>query len=311
MKRILLFALPLVLLATCGCTDKTYIPQAPDYQDTTMWFTADDDAEGTGADIFYVVSTWEEDWLYEGTVCHYADVWNAEHRAHMAIEISRAAAYMAPGNRFYAPYYRHMTIDGWVTGDEELIQCRTRLSMGDVCEAFDTFIARRDNSRPLVIAGFSQGGMAVVELLKHMSDETYSRLVAAYVMGYKITPADTLCAHIHPAKGETDTGVAICYNTVKDVKYVLPIIAASAICINPVNWRTDDTPATLKDTITITVSPEHHVLVATNYSASEYPPFRGFLNVGDIHSCEPWLYSECLQKNIGVRAKEWRKKSAY
>ena len=59
--------------------------------------------------------------------------------------------------------------------------------------------------------------------------------------------------------------------------------------------------------ITITLSPEHHVLVATNYSASEYPPFRGFLNVGDIHSCEPWLYSECLQRNIKVRAKEWRK----
>jgi len=35
--------------------------------------------------------------------------------------------------------------------------------------------------------------------------------------------------------------------------------------------------------------------------------YRGFLNVGDIHSCEPWLYSECLAKNITVRAKEWRK----
>ena len=116
------------------------------------------------------------------------------------------------------------------------------------------------------------------------------------------------CSHIRPAEGETDTGVTICYNTVKDVKYVLPLISGSDICINPVNWRTDATPATLHDTITITVSPEHHVLVATNYSASEYPPFRGFLNVGDIHSCEPWLYSECLAKNIAVRAREWIKK---
>ena len=66
---------------------------------------------------------------------------------------------------------------------------------------------------------------------------------------------------------------------------IIPIISASDICINPVNWRTDATPAMLHDTITITVSPEHHVLVATNYSASEYAPFRDFLNVGDIHSC--------------------------
>ena len=80
---------------------------------------------------------------------------------------------------------------------------------------------------------------------------------------------------------------------------------------NPVDAErhTDATPAILHDTITITVSPEHHVLVATGYSASEYPPFRGFLNVGDIHSCEPWLYSECLEKNISVRARAWREKN--
>ena len=179
-----------------------------------MWFTADEDAEGTGADIFYVVSTWEEDWQHEGVVCHYADVWNGEHRAHMAKEISR---------------------------------------------------------------------------------------VAAYVMGYKLTPADTLCAHIRPAKGETDTGVAICYNTVKDVQYVQPVIAASCCAINPVNWHTDATPAILHDTITVTVDTAAHVLVVSGYSGSEYAPYQDFINVGDIHSCEPWLYSACIRQNIEKR----------
>ena len=285
-----------------------YIPQAPDYSDKTMWVTADGDTDGTGADVFYVVSTWEDDWTTEdGRICHYADVWNPEHRANMAdLEMKKVAAYMSPGNRFFAPYYRHTTIQAFMTNSEDTVYQRTRLSMGDVCKAFDFFQAQRDKSRPLIIAGFSQGGLAVVELLKHIDDETYSQLAAAYVLGYKVTKDMAACSHIRPAEGETDTGVTICYNTVKDVKYVLPIIAGSDICINPVNWHTDATPATLHDTITITVSPEYHVLVATNYSATEYPPFRGFLNVGDIHSCEPWLYSECLQKNIKVRAKEWR-----
>ena len=287
-----------------------YIPKAPDYDDPTMWVTADGDTDGTGADVFYVVSTWEDDWTTEdGRICHYADVWNPEHRAHMAeLELNKIAAYMSPGNRFFAPFYRHTTIQAFMTNSDDSVYQRTRLSMEDVCKAFDLFQAQRDQTRPLIIAGFSQGGLAVVELLKHISDETYSQLAAAYVLGYKVTKADMeACSHIRPAEGETDTGVTICYNTVKDVKYVLPVIAASDICINPVNWRTDDTPAILKDTITITVSPEYHVLVATNYSASEYQPFRGFLNVGDIHSCEPWLYSECLQENIKVRTKEWRK----
>ena len=37
------------------------------------------------------------------------------------------------------------------------------------------------------------------------------------------------------------------------------------------------------------------------------PPYKDLINVGDIHSCEPWLYSECLAKNIAVRAAAWRK----
>lgn len=287
-----------------------YIPQAPDYTDATMWVTSDGDADGTGADVFYVVSTWEEDWTTaDGRTCHYADVWNPEHRTHMGDrEMKKVAAYMSPGNRFYAPYYRHTTIEAFLTQNEDTIYNRTHLSMGDVCTAFDYFQSLRDHSRPLIIAGFSQGGLAVVELLKHIDDETYSQLAAAYVLGYKVTPQDTLQTnHIKAAQGETDTGVTICYNTVKDVKYIKPVIAATCMGINPVNWRTDDTPATLHDTITVRLSPEHHVLVVSGYSGSEYPAYKDFLNVGDIHSCEPWLYSECLQKNIAERAEAWRK----
>ena len=291
-------------------TQSVYIPKAPDYNDATMWVNVDDDKEGTGADVFYIVSTWEEDWTTkDGLICHYADVWNPKHQEHMMEkEIRKVAAYMSPGNRFYAPLYRHTTIEAFLTLNEDTIRNRTRLAMDDVCTAFDLFQSRRDKTRPLIIAGFSQGGLAVVELLKHIDDETYHQLAAAYVIGYKVTPNDTLqTTHIKAAQSETDTGVTICYNTVKDVKYVQPVIAESCMAINPVNWRTDATPATLHDSITVTLSPEYKVLVVNGYSGSEYKPYRGFINVGDIHSCEPWLYSECLQRNINVRAKEWRK----
>ena len=273
-----------------------------------MWITADGDQHGTGADVFYVVSTWEEDWMTaDSIVCHYADVWNPKHRERMAIEMNKAAGYMSPGNRFYAPFYRHTTIDAFMMESEDSALNRARMAMDDVCAAFDYFQAQRDQSRPLIIAGFSHGGMAVVELLKHMSDETYGQLAAAYVLGYKVTPEDTLqTKHIKAAQGADDTGVTICYNTVKDVKYINSIIAASCIGINPVNWRTDATPATLHDTITVTLEPERHVLVVTGYSGSEYPAYKNFINVGDIHSCEPWLYSECIKKNMALRAKAWR-----
>ena len=302
--------------ATCTSNDGNtsdayvFIPKAPDYDNTTMWVTADGDTDNTGADIFYVVSTWEEDWAdANGRTSHYADVWNPTHREHMATEINKVAAYMSPGNRFFAPFYRHTTIEAFLTQNEDTIHNRTRLAMGDVCKAFDHFQVHRDKSRPLIIAGFSQGGLAVVELLKHIDEETYRQLAAAYILGYKVTPEDTLqCKSIKAAQDEEDTGVTICYNTVKDVKFIQPVIAATCMGINPVNWRTDATPATLHDTITVTLSPEYHVLVVSGYSGSEYPAYKKFLNVGDIHSCEPWLYSECLAKNIAVRAKKWREK---
>jgi len=295
--------------STSSVVVQTFVPLAPDYADSLMWVTKDGDPEGTGADVFYIVSTWEEDWTdAEGRLCHYADVWNPRHRKHMSIEINRVAAYMATGHRFHAPFYRHTTMNTFLTMDEDTIRQRARLSMDDVCAAFDVFLQHRDPNRPLVIVGFSQGGMAVIKLLKHMSDETYSQLAAAYVLGYKVTAEDTASCHrIRAAQGETDTGVTICYNTVKDVKYINPMISGqSVMCINPVNWRTDDTPATLHDTITVAVAPKHHVLVVQGYSGSEYRPYRNFINVGDIHSCEPWLYSDCLRRNISVRAKQWQ-----
>ena len=126
-------------------------------------------------------------------------------------------------------------------------------------------------------------------------------------MGYKVTDEDMAsCPHIKPAKRADDTGVTICYNTVKDEKYVIPIIASTSIAINPVNWCTDATPAVLHDSITVTLSPEYHVLVVDGYEGSEYKPYEDFINVGDIHSCEPWLYSECIRDNIAERAQAWR-----
>ena len=299
----------MILFSLAACkSPKTLVPKAPDYADATMWYTADEDPEGTGADVFYIVSTWEEDWTdSQGRVSHYADVWNPAHRERMGREIGGVAAYMAPGNRFWAPYYRHATIDAFLTMDEEIIHERTRLAMGDVCAAFDEFLKTRDSSRPLIIAGFSQGGLAVVELLKHMDDATYADLAAAYVMGYKVTAEDLAeCPHIRAATGESDTGVTICYNTVKDVKYVNSVIADTEFGINPVNWTTDATPAVLHDSITVTLAPEYHALVVTGYDGAEYKPYKGFINVGDIHSCEPWLYSECIRENMAVRAEAWR-----
>ena len=148
----------------------------------------------------------------------------------------------------------------------------------------------------------------MVELLKTLSEETRTRLVAAYVLGYKVTPDDVAQAPwIIAAQDSTDTGVTICYNSVSDVKYVKPVISVpNVMCINPVNWRTDATPAQLHDSITVTLSPEYKVLVLDGYDGSSLPNILDILNVGDYHGIEPWLYSECLHRNFKQRIDAYR-----
>lgn len=289
-----------------------YVPAQPDYNNALMWSNRLNDSTGNGADVFYIASTWEFDWeTADNIVSHYADVWNVQHRADMYIEQSNVADYMAEGNNFYAPFYRHITLDSWATLNEDTISRRYNdVSFVDVQNAFNYFLSHHNNNRPFILAGFSQGGKSVVELMKVMPEDVRSRMIAAYVLGYKVTPDDVAKAPwLTAAADSTDTGVIICYNSVSDVKYIKPVVSApNTMCINPVNWRTDATPATLNDTITVTVNTDHKVLVLKGFDGSYLPNILDVLNVGDYHGIEPWVYSECLRKNIKQRINAYRSK---
>ena len=124
-----LHALPLLsvafFLAAASCKsepsatrvyERVYVPSPPDYSDPQMWRISLNDSDGLGADVFYIPSTWEFDWTTEdGAVCHFADPSRTDHRADMAIEMDGVAEYMADGNNFYSPFYRHITLDSWAT----------------------------------------------------------------------------------------------------------------------------------------------------------------------------------------------------
>ncbi|MDE5827422.1 MAG: DUF3089 domain-containing protein, partial [Duncaniella sp.] len=225
------------------------------------------------------------------------------------IEINGIADYMADGNNFYSPYYRHITLNSWATLNEDTINRRYHdVAFVDVKNAFDYFIRNFNNGRPFILAGFSQGGKSVVELLKVINEDTRGRMVAAYVMGYKVTPEDIRNhPYITAARDSVDTGVVVCYNSVADVKYVKDVVSTpNVMCINPVNWHTDATPAILNDTITVTLDPQANVLVVKGFDGSYLPNILDILNVGDYHGAEPWLYSECLRKNIRQRIESFR-----
>ena len=180
--------------------------------------------------------------------------------------------------------------------------------MADVCAAFDQFLRMRDASRPIILAGFSQGALAVVDLIKSMDSSVYSRMVAAYVIGWHVTDRDLAATpYLRPAQDSSDLGVTICYNTVRDNSSAIPMISnGNRFAINPVNWSTDPKPATLvspisPDTLTVTLDTATLLLQVLGYSGKDYIiPLIG--REGNYHSLEISLYRQSLRRNFALRA---------
>ena len=279
------------------------IPAPPDYADTTQWYIVDRQA---AVDIFYVVSTETGDYNDSGFPCHFSDTYDDSLRTLLYGEMVGVDRLLSGGLNFFSPYYRQCTLQTFTA--DSLVVSRMPLALGDVREAFSYYLANHNNGRPFILAGFSQGAMAVVDLLKTMDDEAYSRLVAAYVIGWKVTDEDlAACPRIHAAHDSADLGVTVCYNSVRIPDDAIPMLSVgNRVAINPVNWRTDATPATLvsplsPDTLTVTLDTASRLLLVDGYSRTDYIlPLIG--REGNYHSLEISLYADCLRHNIALRA---------
>jgi hypothetical protein len=143
-----------------------------------------------------------------------------------------------------------------------------------------------------------------------MDDATYSHLAAAYVLGYKVTEQDMAeSSHIVPAQGADDTGVTICYNTVKDIQYINPMVASTTFGINPVNWCTDTTSAVFCDSLTVRLDPATHYLLVSGYESTDYvrPPY---FQEGNYHTFEIRWYADCLRRNMQERLSHFEQHAA-
>ena len=121
----------------------------------------------------------------------------------------------------------------------------------DVTAALDYYFENYNSGRPFIIASHSQGSAINRRILKNYFKEHpdyYERMIAAYAIGYSITKEDMEeCPHLKFATGESDTGVIISWNTEgpKNVeeKAFNFVVLPNSVCINPLNWKRDNTYA--------------------------------------------------------------------
>jgi len=192
-------------------------------------------------DVFYVYPTVSSN--KDGSM----DIADDEERALAeGIFDAQASVYETHTNVF-APYYRQMST-AVAAGPDMLATDTGEFKQGaaDIEGAFEYYITNLNEGRPFIIAGHSQGTMALIELIKNRfgDDENLrDRLVAAYLIGYTVTDEDLEKAGLNPAQIADDVGVVVTYNTQSVTSAGGPMLMAGAHCINPLSWKTDDTYA--------------------------------------------------------------------
>jgi hypothetical protein len=307
-----------VLFAVVACSTKQtadgVIPAEPNYEESSQWYITDRQGE---ADIFYIISTETGDYpSADGSMCHYADTYADSLRLPMLSEMEGVDTLLSGKLNFYTPYYRQCSLQSFMS--DSLTRQRMQLPIADVRRSFAYYLKQMNQGRPFILCGFSQGALIALELMREMDDETYRRMVAAYIIGTSISQEMLNdCPRIRPAQRGDDTGVTICYNSVRDASCAL--WPRSAVAINPVNWRTDDTEATLmteptpllpvdqqkKDTLKVHLDTTSNLLFVSGYTATDYVlPLIGC--EGNYHSREIWLYRDQLRENMQQRVSAFK-----
>lgn len=230
--------------------------------------------------------------------------------------------------RIYAPYYRQACLSVYYLPDPERGPYLQR-AYRDVRAAFCWYLEHENQNRPFILAGYSQGADLALRLMEEFfADETLqSQLVAAYLIGWRVTAEDlTGFPQLHMAQGETDTGVIVAFSS------EAPGVTGSIILpeggytygINPLNWKTDETPAVREDNpgsvdlhmdgradndvVGLTGcfrSPERGTLIVPDVSVEDFPPKEPLFVEGCYHNYELNLYYRSVQENVKKRVQAY------
>ena len=226
--------------------------------------------------------------------------------------------------RFFAPYYRQVGLYVYQLPAQER-ESYLELAYEDVKDAFTYYLEHYNQGQPIILAGFSQGADMSLRLLKDCfaDEEVNDLLVACYAIGWRITQEEMAAyPHLRFATGEDDTGVIVSFNSeAEGVADSLMIPAGTrTLAINPLNWKTDGTPAGKEENLgacftdysgnIVTEIPQltgayldtqRGALKVTDVTPEEYPPGLAIFSNGVYHLYDYQFFYRNLQENVAVR----------
>jgi Protein of unknown function (DUF3089) len=242
--------------------DPRTAPPAPDYSQPQAWlafpgrngqerstppgFAAIDESKAP-ADVFFI----------HPTTYLKNDVWNAPYDAsdrqapfNPPVLLAQISAFNGCC-RLYAPNYRQASLAALGKSRPAVA-----LAYADVARAFRYYIAHENRGRPFIIASHSQGSGHAVRLLQQeiLGTPLQQRLIAAYVVGAYV-PSNFGTLGLPVCEGPRQIGCVVAWNTSEAGHTGARVLTDNptywwrgalknrnqppAICINPLNWRSD------------------------------------------------------------------------
>ncbi len=327
--------------------DMLYLTDTAAENPETLEFTKEAEAEAS-ASVDYSSA---DNWVYFGVgddkdvdlflVCPTVDTLDEEFmsldndvmKGYFAGALEMERGLYEESTRMYAPYYRQMAMNGY---ELDLTERERRLAIAykDVSDAFAYYLENENNGRPIILAGFSQGADMVYRLMEEYfgSEEMQQKLVAAYPIGWACTE-DMVKEYpqIKPAQSADDLGVVISFDceAPEVTETIVNPAGQKAYSINPLNWKTDSTPADkslnmgsrfMKSSGKIKseaeqlcgcyIDEERGALKVTDVTPEEYPAVISILPEGAYHLYDYQFFFKNLQENVKHRVELYMEQAA-
>ena len=318
MKRIISWiTAPIILICVffTGCSAEKTV----DYSLSENWACLESDVENKTADVFFLCPT----------------IYSDENNFNMPLGDDKInASFIGATNmekgiydgdaRFFAPYYRQAGLTVYKMPEDEREQYLS-FAYKDIRAAFEYYMNNYNNGRPIVLAGFSQGADMCIRLVKDCfaDEKRQSLLVACYAIGWRVTEDDVKsCPQLKFAEGESDTGVVVAFNSEAEsvTSSLLIPDGTKTLAINPLNWKTDGTPADkslnkgacftdyngeiVSEIPALTgayIDEQRGALKVTDVTSGDYPPVLDIFEDGVYHLYDYQFFYRNLQENVKTR----------
>ncbi|WP_299618012.1 DUF3089 domain-containing protein [uncultured Tenacibaculum sp.] len=252
--RNLFYLLSIILITTsCRSTYKTQtfrttdIPKAPNYNEESSWAVlpskyqdnfktyASNRLDTLKADVFYVyptLNTSKKDIRWNVPITD-------EEQNNIVLNkaaLMQASAFATSG-KVYVPFYRQAHIRSYRLFNKGGKEAQD-VAYSDVKSAFEVYLKKYNNGRPIIMVGHSQGTTHTVRLLKDFFDNKtlQKQLIAAYIPGIRVKENEF--SSIKLMKSPKETGGFISWNTYKKNNYPKKDKNwyKGSVTTNPITW---------------------------------------------------------------------------